>query len=469
MTTLSCTFRRAVAALVLGLLLVGAAASPAAPALRADLEHDPDALAFRDAFLTGAASWDEVRARAALEGVVRWYHWGGSEELNLWIDAVVAPELAAQGVHLESVRLPATRDAVDVVLAEAAAGRGLGRGSVDLIWINGDNFRSLAQADLLFGPFAGAVPNAGNFVLDPDDPAAAVNLLDVGTPTLLRSIPWYAGQYVCYVDTARLPRSLAPRTHLELEALARERPGRFTYVRPPDYIGTAFVQQVVLAMQPEAPDASAFLDDVALLAPQEAARLLEPGFAYLRRLEPFLLGGGGVDGARGAPVYPPSAAAWERLVATGEIDMACEDNLFHAQSAVERGRLPETVQAIVFPEGLMRVNKSFLAIPANAPHPAAALLLADALSSFESHVSKLELIGYPVALDGVRLSDVQRAAVLAASPDLRGLDYDTLAAQAHPEMHASWVPLIDRVWERFVAEASPRSVEALVTEALSRP
>lgn len=451
----------------MALLVLASATAQDAPPLRPGLDHVPAASAFRDAFLAGDLEWSAVRARARDEGVVRWYHWGGSEELNLWIEAVVSPALAGAGVRLESVRLPATRDAVDVVLAEAAAGRGLGRGSVDLIWINGDNFRSLAQADLLFGPFAERIPNARWYALDEDDPAAAINLYDLGTPTLLRSIPWFAGQYVCYVDTARLPLERAPRDHAALAALARERPGRFTYVRPPDYIGTAFVQQAVVALQPDAPHLEPFLNDVAALTAAEVARLLEPGFTYLRSLEPFLLGGGGAEGVRGTPVYPPSAAAWERLVASGEIDLACEDNVFHAQSAVERGRLPESVRTIVFPEGAMRVNKSFLAIPANAPNPAAALLLADHLSSPESHVSKLELIGYPIALDLPRLTSEQRAAALAVSPDLRGLSYDELAANALPDMHASWVPLIDRLWERWIAGGSQRPFAELVADLLS--
>jgi putative spermidine/putrescine transport system substrate-binding protein len=444
----------------------------AEPAFAADppregLAHAPAALAFRAAFFAGELDWAQVRARAREEGAVRWYHWGGSDELNVWIETVVAPGLAEHGVRVESVRVPATRDAVDVVLAEAAAGRGLGRGSVDLIWINGDNFRALAQADLLFGPFADRLPNARWYALDPADPAAAINLSDLGTPTLLRSIPWYSGQYVCFVDTARLPLVRAPRTHADLARLARERPGRFTYVRPPDYIGTAFVQQAVVALQPDATGWRPFADDVALLAPDEVARLLEPGFTYLRALEPFLLGGGGAEGVRGAPVYPPSAAAWERLLATGEIDLACEDNVFHAQTAVERGRLPESVRAIVFPEGAMRVNKSFLTIPANAPHPAAALLLADHLSSFESQVSKLDAIGYPLGLDLARLSSEQRAVVAAASPDLRGPSYDELAAHAVPDMHASWVPLIDRVWERWIARPTELPFEALVASLLA--
>jgi len=457
------------ALVLLALATLAVAAAGDVDALRSDLHHDPVAHAFRTAFFADELSWAQVEAQARSEGRVRWYHWGGSEELNLWIDAVVVPALAAQGVRVESVRVPATRDAVDAVLADAAAGRGVGRGSVDLIWINGDNFRSLAQADLLFGPFADRLPNARWFVLDPLDAAAAVNLYDVGTPTLLRSIPWYAGQYVCYVDTARLPLSEAPSDHAALEALARARPGRFTYVRPPDYIGTAFVQQAVLALQPDAPERAAFLADAAQLDLATIVRLLEPGFAYLRRIEPFLLGGGAAEGVRGAPVYPPTALAWERLVASGEIDLACEDNPFHASGAVERGRLPDSVRTIAFPAGLMRVNKSFLAIPANAPNPAAALLLADHLSSFESHVSKLELIGYPLALDVARLDAAQLALVAAASPDLRGLDYETLARNAIPEMHASWVPLIDRVWERFIAEASQRPFAEVVASLLGAP
>jgi putative spermidine/putrescine transport system substrate-binding protein len=456
--------RRQSAGLIWLVLLWGSFASAVDP-LRADLTHDPEAAAFRAAFLDGTLGWDAVRTRAAAEGEVRWYHWGGSEDLNTWIDLVVAPELADAGVRLESVRVPATRDAVDAVLAAAAAGRGLGAGPVDLIWINGDNFRTLVQADLLFGPFADLVPNARWFVFDPAEPASGPNLRDVGTPTGLASMPWFAGQYVCYVDTARWPAAEVPRDHVGLEAWARAHPGRLTYVRPPDYIGTAFVQQALIGLLGEG--VAPFLDDAATLDRAEIVRRLEPGFAYLRRLEPFLLGGGAADGRRGAPVYPPSAAAWERLFVSGEVDLACEDNVFHAGTGVDRGRLPETVATVVFPEGLMRVNKSFLAIPANAPNPAAALLLANALSSPESHLSKLELVGFPLGLDAVTLTPALRARAEAVAPDLRGVTYEDLAANAVAEMHGSWVPIVDRVWARWVAEAAPDAFADVVGAALT--
>ena len=56
------------------------------------------------------------------------------------------------------VKLTDTSEAVARVVAEKAAGRDSG-GSVDLIWINGENFRAMRQQALLYGPFAADLPN----------------------------------------------------------------------------------------------------------------------------------------------------------------------------------------------------------------------------------------------------------------------------------------------------------------------
>ena len=118
-------------------------------------------------------------------------------------------------------------------LADAAAGRGVGEGSVDAIWINGENFRTLSSQELTFGAFADRVPNAEFFHFDPENPASGPNLFDFGYPTGREEIPWSGDQYVCFIDTSRLSREEAPADFAELEAWLRENPGRFTYVRPP--------------------------------------------------------------------------------------------------------------------------------------------------------------------------------------------------------------------------------------------
>lgn len=51
-------------------------------------------------------------------------------------------------INLKIVRLADAADAVKRIQTEVAAGRKTG-GSVDLLWVNGENFRTLKEANLL--------------------------------------------------------------------------------------------------------------------------------------------------------------------------------------------------------------------------------------------------------------------------------------------------------------------------------
>ena len=144
---------------------------------------DPDDAAFRDAFLSGDADWSAVEARAAEEGEVNIYYWGGNDLLNIWMDQVVSPAMEENGVELNPVRITSTKDAVDLVLAEKHSGMGLGQGSVDMIWINGENFATLRRQDALFGSFAQKLPNSKNLEWDESDPRALLNVRDSAPST----------------------------------------------------------------------------------------------------------------------------------------------------------------------------------------------------------------------------------------------------------------------------------------------
>jgi ABC-type uncharacterized transport system YnjBCD substrate-binding protein len=48
---------------------------------------------------------------------------------------------------------------VNKVLGEKEAGRDAD-GSVDLVWVNGENFRTMRQGDLLYGSWAQFLPNS---------------------------------------------------------------------------------------------------------------------------------------------------------------------------------------------------------------------------------------------------------------------------------------------------------------------
>ena len=423
-----------------------------------------DKAAFREAFLAGELSWDEVLAEAQEEGEVSWFHWGGADDLNLWIEEVVRPELAELGIELNTSRVPDTRDAVDQVIADNAVGRGLGEGVVDAIWINGENFFTLATQDLLFGPFADKLPNSQYFYLDEADERAAINLRDNGFPTDLQEIPWAQFQYTCVVDTSRLPAEDAPKDFAELEAFLRDNPGRFTYVRPPDYIGNTFVQAALYAFAEDGFEA--FQVPLSELDADAFAEAIRPGLEYLERLAPFLLGGSGEEGVTGGTIYPETEAANEAFLINGEVDMQCQFGIYSAEIGISDGTYPATVQNVIFPASGMITNKSFITIPSSAPNPAAALVLANLLSSPENQASKLDFLGYAPGVDVPLLDEADQAAIEAASPDLSGVTFSELSEAQVPEANASVVDIIETVWIEVIGQGSDEPLEDIIRRAL---
>ncbi len=89
------------------------------------------------------AKWDAVLAEAKGE-TVYWNAWGGAENINAYIEWAGAEVERRYGVKLVHVKLDDTAGAVAKVVAEKAAGKNEG-GSVDLIWINGENFASMKK------------------------------------------------------------------------------------------------------------------------------------------------------------------------------------------------------------------------------------------------------------------------------------------------------------------------------------
>ena len=86
----------------------------------------------------GQSTWSEIERKARGQTVVL-NAWGGSERINAYL-AWAGVELQKQfGVTLQHVKVTDTADVVKRVRNEKAAGRNTD-GSVDLVWINGENF-----------------------------------------------------------------------------------------------------------------------------------------------------------------------------------------------------------------------------------------------------------------------------------------------------------------------------------------
>ena len=377
-----------------------------------------------------AQSWNDV-LREAKGREVYWNAWAGDPAVNAYVGWVVEEVRRRFGIALVHVKIGDTAEAVSRVLAEAAAGRRSG-GSVDLIWINGENFAALKERRLLYGPFAQSLPH---FALV-DTAAKPTTLIDATVPTEGYEVPWGAAQFVMIVEGVRV--SAPPRSMAELLNWARSNPGRLTYPAPPDFIGTTFLKQALIETRPEARDL--------LQRPVEDARFAQetaPLWAFLDALHPHLW--------RAGRVFPQNGPAARTLLADGETDISFSFNPAEATAAIAQGLLPDTARTVAFAQGSIG-NSHFLAIPANASAPSAAMVVADFLLSPEAQAKKQDPSVWGdftvLALDRLGPDDRRRFAALPLGP--AALAPDRLGP-ALPEPHPSWTLRLEQEWRRRYA------------------
>jgi putative thiamine transport system substrate-binding protein len=367
--------------------------------------------------------WPGIQAKAKGQ-VVHFNAWGGDQRINDYIAWAAGEIKARAGVEVRHVKLADTAEAVSRIVAEKAAGQETG-GSVDLIWINGENFAALKSKNLLFGPFVDLLPNFRKV-----DPAAKpTTILDFTVPTEGYESPWGMAQLVFFYDSARVKEP--PRTMAALKNWAGAHPGRFAYPAPPDFLGTTFLKQALY---------ETIADPTRLLKPagDDATMVMEPLWTYLDGLHPSLW--------RKGAAFPKSSTEARQLVADGEADIYFAFNPGDASSAIAQKLLPDTMRPFVPNAGSIG-NTHFVAIPFNASAAEGAMLFADFLLSPEAQARKenADLWGDPTVLSMARLAPKERAlfddlprGIATPTPDQLG--------RPLPEPHASWVAALEQAW-----------------------
>jgi putative thiamine transport system substrate-binding protein len=374
-----------------------------------------------------AQSWDAIVAKAKGQ-TVYWNAWGGDERINAYIAWAGERIWDDYGITLRHVKLSDTGEAVSRVLAEKTAGRDTD-GSVDLIWINGENFAAMKQNQLLFGPFTEALPN---FKLV-DFAGKPTTLVDFTVPVEGLEAPWGMAKINFVYDSARAPTP--PRSIPEFLDWAKANPGRFTYPAPPDFIGSTFLKQVLIELTP---------DPAALQkpAPEGAAfdTATAPLWRYLEALHPHLW--------RGGKVFPASGTAQMQMLDDGEVDIAISFYPSDAASLAQNGRLPKSARIFVLDGGTIG-NTHFVAIPYNARAKEGAMVLANFLMSPEAQARKQDTAvwGDQTVLDvaGLAAPDKKRFDDLPAHPAL--LPPEALGPTLL-EPHPSWMTRIEAEWQR---------------------
>ena len=86
-------------------------------------------------------SWNEI-VETAKGGEVNWFLWGGADHINQYVTEYVGGVLKA----------------VNTVLSEKESGVN-DKGTVDMIWINGENFKTMKQGDMAWCGYLDKLPN----------------------------------------------------------------------------------------------------------------------------------------------------------------------------------------------------------------------------------------------------------------------------------------------------------------------
>ena len=369
-----------------------------------------------------SAEWDEI-VEAARGTTVTFYGWGGDENRNNWLNTTVADYVKEHyDIALEVVGMD-INDILSKLSGEKQAGSETG--SIDMIWINGENFYSAKDNGLLYGPFTGQLPNMEAYI-DLQDPET---LNDFCMPIEGYEAPYAKAQMVFFNDSAVTPE--APASAEELLEFCKKYPGKVTYPALPDFTGSAFVRNIIyeLCGWEQFQDMEADYDTV------KAA--IEPALDYLRELNPYLWNEG--------KTFPESSTTVDAMFADGELVMNMSYGPFSVATGIAEGTYTDTTRTFVFDNGTIG-NTNYMAIAFNSPNKAGAMVVINAILSAELQLTQYEQLRELPVVSADKLSAEEQAAFDAVDLGKGVLSQTELLEHRLPEMPASLVPVIEEIW-----------------------
>lgn len=369
-----------------------------------------------------SAEWDEI-VEAARGTTVTFYGWGGDENRNNWLNTTVADYVKEHyDIALEVVGMD-INDILSKLSGEKQAGSETG--SIDMIWINGENFYSAKDNGLLYGPFTGQLPNMEAYI-DLEDPET---LNDFCMPIEGYEAPYAKAQMVFFNDSAVTPE--APASAEELLEFCKKYPGKVTYPALPDFTGSAFVRNIIyeLCGWEQFQNMEADYDTV------KAA--IEPALDYLRELNPYLWNEG--------KTFPESSTTVDAMFADGELVMNMSYGPFSVATGIAEGTYTDTTRTFVFDNGTIG-NTNYMAIAFNSPNKAGTMVVINAILSAELQLTQYEQLRELPVVSADKLSAEEQAAFDAVDLGKGVLSQAELLKHRLPEMPADLVPVIEEIW-----------------------
>lgn len=363
---------------------------------------------------------------------VYFHAWGGDPQINAYIQWVAQQVKNQYNIDLQHVKLSDTSEAVSRVLAEKSANNN-NLGNVDLVWINGANFATMAEHSLLLKAWADQLPNFQ--LTDPKNNPAV--MLDFGVPTQGMESPWGQASLTFYYD--QLATNTPPQTLNELLSWTKENPGRFSYPKPTDFLGMSFLKYALVVLhQQEGTHSQSQLYSKATQSNIE--QVLQPLWAFLTEFHPHLW--------RKGKHFMQSGVEMRRLVDDTEISLAFTFSAPQVPAAVKRYDLPQSIRSYAMADGSLS-NTHFVGIPYNASHAESAQLVANFLLSPKAQAYKQQtsVWGDRSVLIASTLTAEQQTLFKAQTPHVSALPFNSIK-KTLSEPHPSWVDAIKLGWQQ---------------------
>lgn len=368
-------------------------------------------------------SYDEM-LEAAKGTTVNFYGWGGDEQLNNWLKDEFSP-LMKEKYDITMNIVPMD---IDQILSKLSGEVEAGKedGSIDMIWINGENFKSAKENDLLYGPFTEKMPNWEKYIDGDNDE----NNFDFGYPIEGYEAPYGKAQLVMINDQAVTPEQ--PANAKEFADYCKKYKGKVTYPALPDFTGSAFVRNLIYET------CGGYEQFQDMKADKETVKkAIEPALEYLRALNPYLWKQG--------KTFPESSVQVEKMFMDGELVMYQTYSPYSIAQSIRDGQYPQTATSFVFDNGTIG-NVNFMAIAKNSSNKAGAIVAINEMISASVQADRYATLGTLPVVDNSKLSDKEKETFASIKMGKGTLPQSELLAKRVPEMPSALVPIIEEIW-----------------------
>ncbi|HAS79871.1 MAG TPA: ABC transporter substrate-binding protein [Fusobacteriaceae bacterium] len=370
-------------------------------------------------------SWEKVKENSK-ETQVNIYMWGGSSQINSFMDKVIAKNLEEDNkIILNRVPIVDIKDTVNKLIVEKQAEKK--DGSVDILWVNGENYKALKEANVLWQGFTDKLPNL-EYV---NEKTLAT---DFGESIEGREAPFGEAQFNFVYDSTKTEKPFVNYETLKKYVVAN--PKVFTYPAIPDFTGSAFVRNIVIDMLGE---------DINSMSEKDFKLALEPVWDYLNEIEPYLW--------REGKTYPESSGKLDTLYKNGEVGVTMGYSVNKAANKVAVGEFKDTSRSFLLNRGTL-FNNHYLAIPMNASNKNGALYVINYLISSEAQILKQDPSNWGdfniLDINKISLEDKESLSELSTS--VYTVPLEELAKKRVSELSPAKLEIIEEGWLKNVGK-----------------